>query len=143
MFIDGAKDGFSSATRIIPYLVAILTAVGMLRASGGLDAFVKLVAPAMNLIGMPPEVLPLALLRPLSGSGAYALTTELTTTYGPDTFIAQVAGTMQGTTETTFYVLAVYFGAVQVLKTRHAVPTGLVSDISGVLAAVAACHWLI
>jgi spore maturation protein SpmA len=143
VFIDGAKDGFSSATRIIPYLVAILTAVGMLRASGGLDAFVKLVAPAMNLIGMPPEVLPLALLRPLSGSGAYALTTELTTTYGPDTFIAQVAGTMQGTTETTFYVLAVYFGAVQVLKTRHAVPTGLVSDISGVLAAVAACHWLI
>ena len=143
VFIDGAKDGFASATRIIPYLVAILTAVGMLRASGGLDAFVKLVAPAMNLIGMPPEVLPLALLRPLSGSGAYALTTELTTNYGPDTFIAQVAGTMQGTTETTFYVLAVYFGAVQVLKTRHAVPTGLVSDISGVLAAVAACHWLI
>ncbi|MES2644987.1 MAG: nucleoside recognition domain-containing protein [Myxococcota bacterium] len=143
VFIEGAKDGFASATRIIPYLVAILTAVGMLRASGALDAAVAFVAPAVRLVGMPPEVLPLALLRPLSGSGAYALTTEITTTYGPDTFIAQVAGTMQGTTETTFYVLAVYFGAVNILKTRHAVPTGLASDISGVLAAVAACHWLI
>lgn len=143
VFIEGARDGFTSATRIIPYLVAILTAVGMLRASGALDVLVRFVSPAMNLIGMPPEVLPLALLRPLSGSGAYALTTELTTTYGPDSFIAQVAGTMQGTTETTFYVLAVYFGSVQVLKTRHAVPTGVLSDVSGVLAAVAACHFLI
>jgi spore maturation protein SpmA len=143
VFIEGARDGFASATRIIPYLVAILTAVGMLRASGALDALVRFVSPAMNLIGMPPEVLPLALLRPLSGSGAYALTTELTTAHGPDSFIAQVAGTMQGTTETTFYVLAVYFGAVQVLKTRHAVPTGIMSDLSGVLAAVAACHFFI
>ncbi|MDP2315046.1 MAG: nucleoside recognition domain-containing protein [Pseudomonadota bacterium] len=143
VFIEGARDGFSSALRIIPYLVAILTAVGMLRASGAMEAFVKLVGPAVAYIGMPPEVLPLALLRPLSGSGAFALTGEITKTYGPDTLIAQIAGTMQGTTETTFYVLAVYFGAVNILKTRHAVPTGLVSDISGVLAAVAACHWLI
>ncbi|MDP2308151.1 MAG: nucleoside recognition domain-containing protein [Pseudomonadota bacterium] len=143
VFIEGARDGFSSAMRIIPYLVAILTAVGMLRASGAMDWLVKLASPAVALIGMPPEVLPLALLRPLSGSGAFALTGELTKTYGPDTLIGQVAGTMQGTTETTFYVLAVYFGAVNIIKTRHAVPTGLVSDISGVLAAVAACHWLI
>lgn len=143
VFIEGARDGFSSALRIIPYLVAILTAVGMLRASGAMDYLVKLASPAVALIGMPPEVLPLALLRPLSGSGAFALTGELTKTYGPDTLIGQVAGTMQGTTETTFYVLAVYFGAVNIVKTRHAVPTGLVSDISGVLAAVAACHWLI
>ncbi len=143
VFIEGARDGFSSAMRIIPYLVAILTAVGMLRASGAMDRLVSLAGPIVKYVGMPPEVLPLALLRPLSGSGAFALTGELTTTYGPDSLIGQIAGTMQGTTETTFYVLAVYFGAVNIIKTRHAVPTGLVSDLSGVLAAVAACHWLI
>lgn len=143
VFIEGARDGFNSAIRIVPYLVAILTAVGMFRASGAMDRVVSFVGPVVQLVGMPPEVLPLALLRPLSGSGAYALTGEITKTYGPDTFIAQVAGTMQGTTETTFYVLAVYFGAVGISKTRHAVPTGLMSDLSGVLAAVWACHLLL
>lgn len=143
VFIEGARDGFSSAIRIVPYLVAILTAVGMFRASGGLGRLVDLVGPAVRLIGMPPEVLPLALLRPLSGSGAYALTADITKTYGPDTLIANVAGTMQGTSETTFYVLAVYFGAVGVAKSRHAVATGVVSDLSGVLFAVAAVHLLL
>lgn len=142
-FIEGAKDGFSSAIRIIPYLVAILTAVGMFRASGAMDRVVGVVGPVVRLVGMPPEVLPLALLRPLSGSGAFALTGEITKTYGPDSFIAQVAGTMQGTTETTFYVLAVYFGAVGVNRTRHAVATGMTSDLAGVLAAVWACHLLL
>jgi len=142
-FIEGARDGFTSATRIIPYLVAILTAVGMFRASGAMDRVVALVGPAVRLVGMPPEVLPLALLRPLSGSGAFALTGELTKTYGPDTLIGQVAGTMQGTTETTFYVLAVYFGAVGITKSRHAVATGIASDLSGVLAAVWVCHLML
>ena len=142
-FIEGARDGFQSAIRIIPYLVAILTAVGMFRASGVMDRVIGLFGPIVRLVGMPPEVLPLAFLRPLSGSGAFALTGEITKTYGPDSFIAQVAGTMQGTTETTFYVLAVYFGAVGISKTRHAVATGLMSDVSGVLAAVWACHVLL
>lgn len=142
-FIEGARDGFNSAIKIIPYLVAILAAVGMFRASGAMDRLVALVAPVARLVGMPPEVLPLALMRPLSGSGAFALTGEITRTYGPDSLIAQVAGTMQGTTETTFYVLAVYFGAVGAFRTRHAVITGLCSDISGILAATWAVRILV
>ena len=135
-FVEGAKDGFNSATRIIPYVVAILVAVGMFRASGAMELLVRGIGPFTNAIGIPPEVLPLALLRPLSGSGAFALTSDITKTYGPDSFIANLAGTMQGTTETTFYVLSVYFGAVGITKYRHAVPTGLASDFSGVLASV-------
>ncbi len=143
VFIEGAKDGFQSAMRIIPYVVAILAAVGMFRASGALDVIVGAASPLARLVGLPPEVLPLALLRPLSGSGAFALTSDITKTYGPDSFIAQVAGTMQGTTETTFYVLAVYFGAVGINRYRHAVPTGIMSDLSGVIASVIAVRLLI
>lgn len=143
VFIEGARDGFMSAIRILPYVVAILVAVAMFRWSGGLELFVTGLAPVAELVGMPPEVLPLALLRPLSGSGAFAMTAELTKTYGPDSFIANVAGTLQGTTETTFYVLAVYFGAVGVKRYRHAVATGMMSDLSGMLASVFFVRWLI
>lgn len=143
VFIEGARDGFMSAIRILPYVVAILVAVAMFRWSGGLELFVQGLAPVAKLVGMPPEVLPLALLRPLSGSGAFAMTAELTKTYGPDSFIANVAGTLQGTTETTFYVLAVYFGAVGVKRYRHAVATGMMSDLSGMLASVFFVRWLI
>lgn len=142
-FIEGARDGFQSAMRIIPYLVAILAAVGMFRQSGAMDVLVRAVAPVANRVGLPPEVVPLAILRPLSGSGAFALTGELTRTYGPDSIIAIVAGTLQGTTETTFYVLAVYFGAVGAYRTRHAVLTGLCSDLSGILAATWAVRILV
>ncbi len=135
-FVEGARDGFNASTRIIPYMVAILVAVGMFRASGAMDILVRLLAPPASLLGIPPEVIPLALLRPLSGSGAYALTAELTKTYGPDSLVGVIAGTMQGTTETTFYVLSVYFGAVGIQRSRHAVLTGICSDASGVLAAV-------
>lgn len=135
-FIEGARDGFNSAIKIIPYLVAILASVGMFRASGAMEKVVAAAAPLCNLVGFPPEVLPLALLRPLSGSGAFALTGELTKTYGPDTFIGQLAGTLQGSTETTFYVLAVYFGAVGITKSRHAVATGLITDVAGAVGAL-------
>ena len=135
VFVEGARDGFSAATRIIPYLIAILVAVGMFRASGAMDLLTALLSVPASLLSVPAEVLPLALLRPLSGSGAYALTAEITKTYGPDTLIGVTAGTMQGTTETTFYVLSVYFGAVGIQRTRHAVLTGICSDLSGVLAA--------
>lgn len=142
-FIEGAREGFSSATRILPFLVAILVAVGMFRASGGMAQLVALLSPVVSPLGLPPEVLPLALLRPLSGSGAFALMSDITKTYGPDTHIAHIAGTLQGTTETTFYVLSVYFGAVGIKNTRHAVLTGLCSDLSGVIASIVAVYLLL
>jgi spore maturation protein SpmA len=143
VFVKGAKEGFDLAVMIIPYLVAILTAVGMLRASGGLDTLVGWVSPLTEAMGMPGEVLPLAILRPLSGSGAFGITTELLQTHGPDSLIGNIASTMNGSTETTFYVLAVYFGSVGVHKIRHAVPAGLAADITGALAACWAVHWLL
>jgi len=142
-FIAGAKDGFQMAIGIMPYLVGILSAVGMLRASGGLDAMVRVLAPVTSLIGMPAEVLPLALLRPLSGSGAFGLTAELVKTHGPDSPIGVLASTLNGSTETTFYVLAVYFGSVGVQRSRHAVPTGLAADLAGALASVLAVRLLL
>jgi spore maturation protein SpmA len=143
VFVKGAKEGFDLAVMIIPYLVAILTAVGMLRASGGLGKLVSWVGPYTAKLGIPAEVLPLAILRPLSGSGAFGVTTELLQTHGPDSLIGNIASTMNGSTETTFYVLAVYFGSVGVHKIRHAVPAGLAADIAGALAACAAVHWLL
>jgi spore maturation protein SpmB len=143
VFVQGAKEGFDLAIMIIPYLVAILAAVGMFRASGGLEALVRWLAPITDAIGMPGEVLPLALIRPLSGSGAFGLTSELVETHGADGLIGQLATTMNGSTDTTFYVLAVYFGSVGVSRIRHAVPAGLAADITGALAAVAAVHLLL
>ncbi len=143
VFVKGAKEGFDLAVMIIPYLVAILTAVGMLRASGGLDRMVALVAPITELFGVPGEVLPLAILRPLSGSGAFGVTTEILQAHGPDSLIGNIASTMNGSTETTFYVLAVYFGSIGVHKIRHAVPAGLAADFAGVVASCWAVHWLL
>ncbi|MGQ9852705.1 MAG: nucleoside recognition domain-containing protein [Candidatus Oleimicrobiaceae bacterium] len=139
-FISGAKEGFEVAVKIIPYLVGILVAIGMLRASGALDVFVRVLAPLTNRIGMPAEVLPAALMRPLSGSGTLGIITELINTHGVDSFIGRLASTIYGCSETTFYVVAVYFGCVQVTKTRYAVPVGLVADAAGVLAATFICR---
>jgi spore maturation protein B len=141
-FVEGAKDGFTTAVRIIPYLVAMLFAIGMFRASGAMDVLVSIMAPVTTLIGMPPETLPMALMRPLSGSGSLGIMTELMKTHGPDSFIGILASTMYGSSETTFYVLAVYFGSVSVTKTRHAVPTGLIADVCGMLGAVLICRIL-
>ena len=143
LFIQGAKEGFQLAVTIIPYLVAILVAVGMFRQSGGMDAIVSHIGPWTSRLGLPGEVLPLALLRPLSGSGAYALTAELIKTHGPDTYLGQLASTINGSTETTFYVLAVYFGSVGVSRLRHAVAAGLSADVTGVLASVLAVRLLL
>ena len=139
-FIDGAKEGFSVAIKIIPYLVAILVAIGMFRASGAMDIFVALFSPITNLIGMPAETLPVALMRPLSGSGALGLVTELMKQHGPDSFIGRVASTMWGSTETTFYVVAVYFGSVGVRRVRHSIAAGLVGDAVGLIMAVIICR---
>lgn len=142
VFVEGAKDGFNTAVRIIPYLVAMLFAIGIFRASGAMDVLTSLLAPLTNLIGMPPETLPMALLRPLSGSGSLGLMTELMKTHGPDSFIGVLASTMYGSSETTFYVLAVYFGSANIKNTRHAVPAGLIADLFGMLAAVLICRIL-
>ncbi len=141
-FVDGAKEGFNVAIRIIPYLIAILVAIGMFRASGAMDFLAWVLSPITELIGMPAEVLPAAVMRPLSGSGSLGIITELISTHGPDSFIGRLASTIYGSTETTFYVLAVYFGAVSIKKTRHAVPAGLIADVAGILAAVFICHFL-
>ena len=134
--VEGAKEGFNVALRIIPYLVAILVAVGMFRAAGGIDLLVGLIGSITDRIGMPAEALPMAFMRPLSGSGAFGIAAEVMSTHGPDSFVGYMVSTFQGSTETTFYVLAVYFGAVGVKRTRHAVPACLCADVAGILAAV-------
>jgi spore maturation protein SpmA len=138
-FVDGAKEGFDVAIRIIPYLVAILVAIGMFRAAGGIDMLSNALAPAMRLVNFPPDLLPLVIMRPLSGSGTLGIFTELVTTFGPDSLIARTAGTIFGSTETTFYVLAVYFGSVGIKRTRHAVLAGLTGDFVGVVASITIC----
>ncbi len=141
-FIEGAKEGFATAVRIIPYLVAMLFAIGMFRASGAMDLLVKAISPVTNIIGLPAEALPMALMRPLSGSGSLGIMAELMKVHGPDSFIGVLASTMYGSSETTFYVLAVYFGAVQIKNTRHAVPAGLIADLFGMLGALFICRIL-
>lgn len=142
VFVEGAKDGFNTAVRIIPYLVAMLFAIGIFRASGAMEVLITILTPVTNLIGMPAETLPMALMRPLSGSGSLGIMTELMNVHGPDSFIGVLASTMYGSTETTFYVLAVYFGAVQVKNTRHALPAGLIADVFGMIGAVVICRIL-
>ncbi len=136
VFTEGAKEGFQTAVTIIPFLVAMLVAIGVFRASGALDLLTDLLAPVTSLIGMPSEVLPMALIRPLSGGGASGVMNELFTVHGVDSLIGQMASVMNGSTETTFYVLAVYFGSVGVKKTRHALPAGLIADVVGLITAV-------
>ena len=133
--VEGAKEGFQVALRIIPFLVAILVVIGMFRASGGLELMVTMISPVTALIGMPAEALPMALLRPLSGSGALGVALDAMTTHGPDSLIGYMVSTYQGSTETTFYTLAVYFGAIGVKTTRHTVPACLLADVAGILAA--------
>ncbi len=139
--IEGAKEGFDVAVKLIPFLVLILVAVGIFRASGAFELTSKILYPITHLLKIPPEVLPVALLRPLSGSGAFALVTEITYRH-PNSFAAFLAGTIQGSTETTFYVLAVYFGAVGIKDVRYAVSAALLADLAGFLASVAICHLL-
>lgn len=140
VFCEGAKEGFSTAIRIIPFLVAMLVAIGVFRSSGAIDVIIKYLNPILEFIGMPGEVLPMAIMRPLSGGGSTGILNDIFITHGPDSMIGRMASVMMGSTETTFYVLAVYFGAVSIRKTRHAVAAGLLADIAGILAAVWICN---
>lgn len=135
-FVDGAKEGFNIAVKIIPYLVAMLVAIGIFRAGGAMDWLIYVLKPITNLIGMPAEALPMALMRPLSGSGSLGVMSENLAVYGPDSFIGVLVSTFYGSTETTFYVLALYFGAVNIKNTRHALPVGLIADVAGILGAL-------
>jgi|ERR1051326_3567258 spore maturation protein SpmA len=139
-FVEGAKEGFHVAVRIIPYLVAMLVAIGMFRAAGAIDLLTRWLKPALALVDFPSELVPISLMRPLSGGGTLALFSELVKQLGPDNLIVRMAGTIYGSTETTFYVIAVYFGAVGVRRTRHALPAGLIADAVGVVASVIVCR---
>ena len=142
-FVDGAKEGFTTAVRIIPYLVAILVAIGVFRASGAMDWMVTGMRHLVMLTGIPAEwvdALPTALMKPLSGSGSRGMMVDEMTIYGADSFVGHLSCLLQGSTDTTFYILAVYFGSVNISKTRHAVPCGLIADISGSVAAVLLCY---
>ena len=136
---DGAKEGFTTTVKIIPFMVAIFVAIGMFRASGAMEIMTRVISPATELIGMPAEALSMALMRPLSGSGAFGLMSEIVTK-APDSFLSFLVSTIQGSTETTFYVLAVYFGSVGIKRTRHALPAALLADAAGILGAVMICH---
>jgi spore maturation protein B len=142
VFIEGAKEGFDVAVKIIPFLVGILVAIGMFRGSGAMDLLTGAMRPLASATGFPAELVPLAILRSLTGSGSLAFATDLVKTHGPDSVIARTAATMYGSSETTFYVLAVYFGAVGVRRTRHAVPAALVGDLAAAIASVFVCAWL-
>ena len=142
-FVEGAKEGFSTAVRIIPYLVAILVAIGVFRASGAMDYLIGGIEKAVELCGINSDFvggLPTAIMKPLSGSGARGLMVDAMTTYGADSFVGRLACIFQGSTDTTFYILAVYFGSVGIAKTRHAVPCGLIADAAGVISAIFICY---
>jgi len=138
-FVEGAKGGFSTAIGIIPHLVGMMVAISVFRSSGALEFFVGWTGPFLQSLGVPSEILPLGLLRPLTGTGSLAYTTELIRAYGPDSMIGRIASTIQGSTDTTLYVLTVYFGAVGIRNGRYALKVGLFSDLVGFIAAIAVC----
>ncbi|MBR2917058.1 MAG: spore maturation protein [Clostridia bacterium] len=141
-FLEGAKDGLSSAINILPPLVGLVVAISMFRASGIIDIISKALAPLLKLLFLPAEVLPLAILRPVSGSGSIAIITDIFKNCGPDSFAGRVASVMAGSTETTFYTLAVYFGAVNIKNTRHTLKSALLGDMTGIIMSVLVCRLL-
>ncbi|MBX3729919.1 MAG: spore maturation protein [Candidatus Sumerlaeia bacterium] len=140
VFVDGAKEGFSIGVTIMPYLVAILVAIGLMRDVRLLDVITQAIEPLTMLVYLPGEILPLALIRPLSGGGASGIMNAIMAEHGPDSYLGLMASVMMGSTETTFYVLAVYFGAVNIRATRHAVLAGLTADGAGILATAILCR---
>lgn len=132
-FTDGAREALELAAHILPYVVAIFVAIGVFRASGALDILTGMLQPALGAVGLPGEVLPLAIVRPLSGNGALAIMMDLVRQWGPDSYVGRLASTIQGSSDTTFYSMSVYFGSVGILKTRHAVVAGLAADVTAVL----------
>lgn len=139
-FVEGAKDGFQTAVSIIPSLVGMMVAISVFRMSGAMDLLVGAIKPVLDWAGIPGEVLPLAILRPITGAGSLAFTTDLMKHFGPDSLIGRIASTVQGSTDTTLYVITVYFGAVGIRKAGYALKVGLISDAVGFIASVAICY---
>jgi spore maturation protein B len=139
-FVEGAKDGFGTAVSIIPHLVGMMVAITVFRASGALDLVIGMLRPVLDWFGIPGEVLPLAILRPITGAGSLAFTTDLIGQFGPDSMIGRIASTIQGSTDTTLYVLTVYFGAVGIRKAGYALKVGLISDAVGFIASIFVCY---
>ena len=136
VFTEGASEGFEMAVKIIPFLVGMLISIGIFRASGAMEYLCKIISPITNLVGMPEEVVPMALLRPISGSGANGVMLSIFKEYGPDSFLGTVASVMSGATDTTLYIIAVYFGSVGIKNSRYALKAGLIGDIVGLISAV-------
>lgn len=141
-FVEGAEEGFLTAVKIIPFLVGMMVAIAVFRASGAMLVLGQVLAPITNVLGAPAEIVPLAIMRPLSGSGVLGMATEIMRVYGPDSFIGRLASVMQGTTDTTFFVLTIYFGSVGIKKYRYAAITGLTADLTGFLASLFICHYV-
>lgn len=139
-FVDGAKEGFDTAIRIIPHLVGMMVAISVFRASGAMELMLGWSRPFFEMIGIPSEVLPLAILRPITGAGSLAFTTDLLQQFGPDSMIGRIASTIQGSTDTTLYVITVYFGAIGIRKASYALKVGLISDIVGFVASILICY---
>lgn len=135
-FTDGAKEGFTTAIRIIPFFIAMLVAIGVFRESGAMDLLIKGLTPITKIFKIPGELVPMVLMRPLSGGGAQGLMTELITSHGPESLLARTSAVMMGSTETTLYVLSVYFGSVSIKKHRHGLPVGLMADLAGLISAI-------
>ncbi|MCL6557946.1 MAG: spore maturation protein [Firmicutes bacterium] len=135
-FVDGAEAGFATAVKTIPYLVAMLVAISIFRASGAMDVLVAALSPVLNVVGLPAEVLPHAIMRPLSGGAALGIASDIIKTHGPDSFLGRLVSTMQGSCDTTFYVLTLYFGSVGVKKYRYSIISGLVADLSTLVASI-------
>ncbi|MEC0226998.1 spore maturation protein [Paenibacillus alba] len=139
-FVDGAKEGFDTAIKIIPHLVGMMVAISVFRASGAMDLLLGWMHPLFDRMGVPTEVLPLAILRPITGAGSLAFTTDLIEQFGPDSMIGRIASTVQGSTDTTLYVITVYFGAIGIRKASYALKVGLISDLVGFVASIVICY---
>jgi spore maturation protein B len=140
-FIEGAEEGLQVAVQIIPFLVGMMVALSIFRASGAMELLARLIDPITSRLGFPTQILPLMIIRPLSGAGALAVTADILKTQHPDSYMGRLASIMQGSTDTTFYVLTVYFGSVGIRKARYAAAVGLLADAAGFLAALYACNW--
>lgn len=141
-FVEGGKEGIKIAVSIIPFLVGMLVAITIFRASGALDFFVQLIRPVLDFLGVPSEIVPLAIIRPISGNAALGIMSDILKVHGPDTFIGKLASTIQGSTDTTLYVLTVYFGAVGIKKMGDALKVGLLADLVGIGAAIIIITWM-
>ncbi|SHK16983.1 spore maturation protein [Paramaledivibacter caminithermalis] len=139
-FVEGASDGFKTAIKIMPYLIAIFLAIGIFKESGALDVFSRILTIPGRLMGLPKEIIPLIVIKPISGSGSLAMVKDLVYTYGPDSLIGRIASTMMGSSETIFYTMAIYFGAIGIKKSRHTLSCALIAHIAGVIASAVACR---